>query len=90
MANSTGASRMAKPTNHTMLDYGLSKSKAGMKRELGYDSSVLQEQAPDVHVAFIVHKVVRVAADCPRSVVRRSRGLPCRNLGCHKPGVVPI
>jgi hypothetical protein len=25
---------------------------------------------PDVHVALIVHKVVRVGADCPRSVVR--------------------
>jgi hypothetical protein len=66
------------------------KKQSRHERELGHDSNALQEQAPDVYVAFIVHKVVRVAADCPRSVVRRSRGLPCRDLGCHKPGVVPI
>jgi hypothetical protein len=48
---------------------------------------------PDVHVALIVHKVVRVRADCPRSVVRfpppPSRGLPWQDLEVSNQVLVP-
>jgi hypothetical protein len=74
-----------KPADHTMLDYGLSKSKAGMKRDWGMTRRQYRSNPPMCMWRSSCIKVVRVAADCPRSVVRRSRGLPCRDLGCHKP-----